>query len=136
MPSVNDALEAINNEWSTIAPTLEPDSITQAPLWINDISLPNGGKFSISSKWEHVKHQFHRVGRDVDIRTKKLAESWKPVAVLIAEEGVVYRDKNGQERTKRGNGDFEEVVEEHGGIPDIHAKGNDDEHYHMYFYGD
>ncbi len=38
-------------------------------LYINDISLPQGGRFDIDGKWVGTsRHEYHRLGRDVDIR--------------------------------------------------------------------
>jgi len=109
----------------------------QTPLNINDISLPNGGKFDVEGRWltrlRNAAHDFHRVGRDADIRTLRSFESEcyreGRNAIILSEyieNGVNLGFKNIL---------FEEIAEESGASPSpmIHGTGCN-EHYHIYFY--
>jgi hypothetical protein len=57
-----NAIDSISANYQRIFPA---DPI----LKINDISLPTGGRFDIWGHWEgNSDHEYHRLGRDVDIR--------------------------------------------------------------------
>jgi len=132
-----DSLIAIAEAW---ADTVQADSTLdnrQTPLNINDISLPNGGKFDVEGRWltrlRNAAHDFHRVGRDADIRTLRSFESEcyreGRNAIILSEyieNGVNLGFKNIL---------FEEIAEESGASPSpmIHGTGCN-EHYHIYFY--
>ena len=57
--NVLDALVSIATEYHSLFPS---DSL----IAINDISLPNGGRFDVFGNW-HKPHIFHRFGLDVDV---------------------------------------------------------------------
>lgn len=67
-----------NNHWGVPFTIIALDSIaanyrrlfpTDEMIKINDISLPLGGRFDINGQWSgNTYHEFHRFGRDVDIR--------------------------------------------------------------------
>lgn len=127
-----DSLIAIAKAWNGFA---ELDSIEagQAPLRINDMSLPNGGKFDIEGKFldRLSYHAYHRVGRDVDIRTTRILpeESGGRTGVLLEPVKI-------SGRTRYRNRTFEDLWVEKGANPRprVHAEGEDEEHYHIYFY--
>ena len=114
IPAVNNKLAEIAEAWLAMSPS-------HTRIAINDLSLPNGGRFRVAPPaWggsSHRAHQFHRVGRDADIKTSRGNV-----------EGAI-RLENGR------NKDFEDVVHGLGGFAEIHGAGTGDEHYHIYFYG-
>ncbi|MFB3041341.1 MAG: penicillin-insensitive murein endopeptidase [Candidatus Poribacteria bacterium] len=76
-------------------------------LQINDIGLPSGGKFDIFAQWTgNVKHEYHRLGLDVDVRSFTI-----PVGNRREFEKICLR-----------TGVFEVDLEV------------DPEHYHLYFW--
>lgn len=119
----------INDSW---------DVSGQSPLWINDMSLTNGSQFDECGNWNRP-HRFHRVGRDVDVRTQKLLAP--RLGILV--QGRNWKDEQGTLHRNRKNIDFQAVVEDLGGSPEpqVHSPGTDadttngNEHYHLYFYG-
>ena len=114
-PDVLAGLQQIAREWLTLAPS-------QAPLTINDVSLPWGGRFDIAGRWDG-SHSTHRVGRDADIRTTRSLST--RLGVLVG-----YDDRYG----KIMNKEFEELCLEAGASKaEIHGSGSN-EHYHVYFY--
>jgi hypothetical protein len=46
----------------------------------NDISLPNGGLFDISGNWA-PSHQLHRIGQNIDVRTRPPRSDGIPLAL-------------------------------------------------------
>jgi hypothetical protein len=122
-------------------------------LHINDISLPFGGKFDINGRW-YWKHQTHREGKDVDVRTE--INMWRVnrdstnvseyhrqgVWIRNPREEFInnYNQNNGKYHLSNnpnssldGNSEFEEMCEEHDGTADIHGRHSINEHYHIDF---
>jgi len=127
MEAFRDSLVSLAQAWQELA---DQDSIDtdQTPLTINDISLPNGGLFDISGRWR-ISHEYHRVGRDADIRTtRELPDDGGRVGVLLTQQ------------TTRNVNDVRNLLFERlclrKGISDlgVHRKGTSQEHYHLYFY--
>jgi murein endopeptidase len=68
-----------NNHWATATVNMNIENIAAeyrrsfpnlSPLAINDMSLPHGGRFDIDGRWAgNRRHQHHRNGQDVDIRS-------------------------------------------------------------------
>ncbi|MDZ7806089.1 MAG: hypothetical protein U5K71_03120 [Gracilimonas sp.] len=65
-----DSLIAIANAWADSVANDSTLDNRQTPLNINDISLPNGGRFDVFGSW-NAPHRTHRLGRDADIRTRR-----------------------------------------------------------------
>ena len=63
-------------------------------LWINDISLPMGGRFDIYGQWAgNAYHQYHRFGKDVDVdRTSMPAENEEEFVRVCLDNGVIDPD--------------------------------------------
>jgi hypothetical protein len=113
-PSVRTSLVQIARTWQAEYPD-------QAPLAINDLSLPMGGRFHIG-RWEDYSHQSHRFGRDADIRTTRSLRSRR--GILLTLRRGVYANK-----------EFERTCQRVGATrADIHSYGKPGEHYHVYFY--
>ncbi|MDZ7716201.1 MAG: hypothetical protein U5J95_08325 [Balneolaceae bacterium] len=96
--------------------------------------LPNGGKFDIEGKFldRLSYHAYHRVGRDVDIRTARNFPIYP-----IERNGVLLDRKVIGGEVQYINESFENLWLRKGGNPkpEIHGdhkKGT--EHYHIYFY--
>ena len=121
-PSVVTNLQDIAREWREIARASGTQDSLQAPLKINDLSLPWGGRFDIAGQW-NGSHETHRVGRDADIRTTRNLSTRHGILLTYDEE-----------LGRIGNIDFEELCLDTGasGI-EIHGTGTN-EHYHVYFY--
>lgn len=98
------------------------DSLGQDTLFINDISLPNGGLFdhkAITSPWT-APHATHRIGLDVDVRTE-----------LGNRRGVKVRNAQGQ---TVGNKEFVRLAKRFGVERlEPHDPRTDNEHYHLYY---
>lgn len=130
--AVVDSLQSLASSWQALVTAVNTLHNRQTPVRINDISLPKGGLFDVCGDWS-TPHQFHRVGKDVDIRT--VADS----SQLEQRRGVLLQTtrritEEGETELYRENQRFEEVVEEIGGIPEPHSEFTDSEHYHIYFY--
>ena len=121
-------LEDIADGWAAE----EPD---QSPLRINDMSLPQGGKFDVTGQWRG-SHTFHRVGRDADIRTTRdlTQRTGVLLTVELDGEGNPVTDQQGRQRFI--NREFEDLCVRNGAHPrpQIHSPGTNNEHYHVYFY--
>ena len=101
------------------------------------MSLPNGGKFDIFGRWTG-SHFYHRVGRDVDIRTTRnlpIGNNRNGVllTIVLDTSGDPLLDANNNEIFK--NRFFEELLFDLGADQNsgIHGTGLN-EHYHIYFY--
>ncbi len=115
-PEVDSALVFIATQWKNTHPT-------EAPLWINDMSLPMGGLFDVNGLWTLGSgHHLHRLGRDADVKTKRQGSG---AGVLL--DTTLVKPKNLS---------FEELVIASGGcpVPQIHSGGTPNEHYHLFFY--
>ncbi len=128
-----ETLINIDSAWAAEAPPSEPGSSAQAPFRVNDMSLPLGGKFDVFGNWLPLSnHQFHRVGRDADIRTQRSGLS----RIGIYVRNVDVRNADDMVETKRKSPEFDELVRRYGAEARVHGKKKDysDEHYHLYFY--
>ncbi len=110
-------------------------------LYINDMSLPLGGKFDVNAKWTGA-HETHRTGHDVDIRTDLFY--YDTLGQLIHRIGVPVRAPRSEPfNTSSGSINTQSILEinrhfarfcsENGGIPDIHYDNTIDEHCHIDF---
>ena len=144
VPSVLDSLASFADTWASVVveDIAEPDD--QTPLYYNDISLPSGGMFDVCGNW-HSPHTFHRVGRDIDIRTTR----WLPSTDTDyphSREGVYltpFTDELGKESHVNVLFEAEMLalgasnIKPHG-RPKISDEtgllSNGDEHYHVYFF--
>lgn len=75
-------------------------------LIVNDGSLPWGGLYDYKDTWK-PPHGSHRIGTDIDVRSKNIPE--------------------------RNRKDFEKLACDSGGYPKLEYPGADNEHYHLYF---
>lgn len=124
-----EALIGLNAAWSDTAPS------GQYPLWINDMSLPKGGKFDIAGTWTPAgdrNHRLHRVGRDVDIRIRRDGDSHTGVEIREVRDalGNLLLDSHGL--TILQNTWFERFAIQFGANPKpaVHNRN----HYHLFFY--
>lgn len=120
-----DSLISIAYAWNELS---EQDSIDegQSPIHFNDMSVPNGGLFDISGKWQ-PSHDFHRVGRDVDVRTTR---DNSRIGVFLSQRVIAGIEQYLNE-------DFENLCVEKGAnpTPSVHGKYDEgNEHYHVYSY--
>lgn len=132
-----DFLINLSNSWEAMILADSTQDNRQTPLNINDMSLPNGGKFDIYGRWTG-SHSYHRVGRDVDIRTSRnlpIGNNRNGVLLtaLVNELGEPILDVNNNKIYK--NRVFEELLFDLGADQNsrIHGIGSN-EHYHIYFY--
>ncbi len=132
-PAVAVLLDSLAARWSRLAAdsTYGIDE-SEYPLEYNDISLPNGGRFDISGNWtnrqpSYTQHQYHRVGRDLDLRTNSEASqraSGVGLDVQVCEANICWYK----------NRLFEKLVEDLNGTADVHERNTRIEHYHLQFY--
>jgi hypothetical protein len=106
---------------------------SQTPLQVNDISLPFGGKFQEDGDWTYERaHQYHQLGRDVDLRTQRSSKPDQRFRVGIYVETDTDR---GPER--RRNKGFEKLLRRFPGVvASVHNDETIYEHYHLYFYSE
>jgi hypothetical protein len=120
-PATVTELIAVNSRWSA---EYEEDE-----LWINDMSLPTGGRFDVFGNW-YGDHSFHRLGRDVDVRTTRSAS-----IVGVPVETLGSYVENNQTKLIVKNRDFDTLTKQITGLEaQVHDKGGSNEHYHIYFY--
>ncbi|MEX2602788.1 MAG: hypothetical protein WD361_01230, partial [Gracilimonas sp.] len=128
-----DSLGSLAVTWNELADSAIINA-DETPLRFNDMSLPNGGKFDLDGRWltelVGIAHDYHRVGRDLDIRTTRtLPVEGGRIGILLepflVNGEIVYR-----------NTIFEELCTEKGAnpIPRVHGENTSQEHYHIYFY--
>jgi hypothetical protein len=128
---------AIANEWHANNPT-------EYILRINDISLPNGGKFDVDGSWRGP-HQTHRNGEDIDIRTELYFYN-RQGQVIHRDGGVPVRTPRtetfnlpyvGNELVLNPNSilshhrGFRTICEENNFTADLHNRYTTNEHYHL-----
>ena len=126
----------IANDWHNEFPN-------ELILQINDISLPNGGKFDHSSlsPWRGP-HADHREGRDIDIRTDLYFYNIQ--GQLQHRIGVPVRYPRDEPFNTPGGGlnpnstlvydlDFERICRTNNGRARIHNDNTTNEHYHIDF---
>ncbi len=99
-------------------------------LFINDISLIDGGWFDVNGRWSG-SHNSHRVGRDADILTTTTEGGdgvWVHQETYADGSPVVF-----PKGRKLGNSGFEQLVEDNCGrvYPELSLN-----HYHIRFYPD
>lgn len=100
------------------------DSLGQDTLFINDISLPDGGLFDHQATW-NAPHATHRTGLDVDVRTELLS-------VNPPRRGVKVRDSRGE---TVGNKEFVRLAKRFGAKRlEPHDPQTGNEHYHLYYW--
>lgn len=124
-----DSLISVANTWHELVTNDETMDDRQTPLNINDMSLPNGGLFDIGGRWS-PSHDYHRIGRDADIRTTRSF----PITPSVR-NGVLLRRIVINEVEHFLNSRFEELSIAKGANPkpQVHGSGAN-EHYHLYFY--
>jgi len=135
-----DFLIELSNTWDTFVQIDTTQDNRQTPLNINDISLINGGLFDIAARWNPA-HNYHRVGRDVDIRTTRTLPF---TGVFSARNGVLLKrvlNQNGEPLLDDDQNEvfknqlFEDLLFILGADRDSRVHGiEDEEHYHIYFY--
>jgi hypothetical protein len=136
--AANFTYEPDENHWalqSTIDTLLAVNATWKAKgmdkLWINDMSLRFGGHFDVFGYWDGA-HRFHRVGRDVDVKTTRTSS----LPGVEVETVSSYTDGDGGTVIVAANKDFEIVATDHGLYPvaQVHGDGTGNEHYHLFFY--
>lgn len=122
------ALTQVSREWNQSA-EIGLIEFDQIPLHINDISLPNGGLFDIEGGWT-PSHDYHRVGRDADIRTTRTLK------INGGRVGVYLIPITVGKRKEYRNLIFERIWLRNGAYPEPkpHFPNTINEHYHVYFY--
>jgi hypothetical protein len=109
-----------NNHWGGLLILQAIDSIaakyhhlfpSDLRIGVNDMSLPLGGRFDIYGHWTgNSDHQYHRFGKDVDVRSFSIpVDNREDFEAICSDYGAL------------------EVVLEYAGVP-----GRD--HYHLYFW--
>ncbi|MBO6586911.1 MAG: hypothetical protein JJ953_12455 [Gracilimonas sp.] len=137
-----DSLISLANNWANLVASDSEQDDRQVPLNINDLSLPNGGKFDLEGRWltrlHRAAHDYHRVGRDADIRTTRkfpIGNGRNGVLLtrLLDGNGTPVLDTEGNEVYV--NRAFQRQIILHGANrkSGIHGSGKN-EHYHVYFY--
>jgi len=76
-------------------------------LVVTDASLADGGLYDYKNTWS-PPHRTHRIGTDIDVRSKSIPE--------------INRKE------------FETIVCKNYGLPYLEARGLDNEHYHLFFF--
>ncbi len=131
-PTVNDALQTIANDWQAWFngndadgnPNAHPDDKFKGndELWVNDMSLPDGGLFDIDGDWEKP-HSSHREGKDVDIWT------WRNTHPGIPSGGTAGYKGSGKDYLN----DFNKIVNKYGGSAEYHPTPPRSNHIHIDF---
>ncbi|MBI2619316.1 MAG: penicillin-insensitive murein endopeptidase [Ignavibacteriales bacterium] len=139
-----------NNHWASasvvtniqrIASRYRQQFPTEQPLYINDMSLPFGGRFDIFGQWEgYSDHQYHRQGTDVDIRSTTISDDDRYIDVnrngrYDSGEPITF-DLNNNGQYDYTNAAFEEICRANDVLrPDLEFPGVlGQEHYHLYFH--
>jgi hypothetical protein len=132
MAILNFQSVAIGNDWHTNYPT-------EHILMINDISLPNGGKFDIDGSWRG-SHQTHREGEDADLRSSiydgdRYIDNNNSGNYDVGIDELIDRNNNGIYDSSILEG-FKSICERVGidcvlEYPDNRGEGN--EHWHLNF---
>ena len=135
-----------NNHWGALLTLQAIDSIAaeyhrifpdNLLLAINDISLPMGGRFDINGLWVgNRKHQYHRFGRDVDVRSGTIPvgddfEDANANGQYDAGEPLTS-DANRNGRFDSNRREFVEICLEEGALEVLLE--SDPEHFHVYFW--
>jgi len=76
-------------------------------LVVTDASLADGGLYDYQNTWR-PPHRTHRIGTDIDVRSKNILERNRYI--------------------------FESIVCDNYGLPRLEFAGQGNEHYHLYFY--
>ena len=127
----------IANQWHN-------DNPDESTLRINDISLPNGGKFDVRGDWD-APHSSHREGQDVDIRTQLYfydhqgeiyhKDGGIPVRTPLTEPfNLLYENDElrlNPQSIITNNDEFERICRENNFTANIHLANSTSEHYHL-----
>jgi hypothetical protein len=135
-----------NNHWGTqgtmtavlaIARTYNAAFPNDEILSINDMSLPQGGRFDLSASWSgNTHHQYHRFGRDADVRSRTIpiGDTYRDLnhngQYDVGEPLVI--DENGNGAYDRNRERFEEICLA-SGVVEVLLESNP-EHYHLFFW--
>jgi hypothetical protein len=93
--------------FNNIASSYSQKFPTSQLLIVTDASLAYGGLYDYQNTWV-PPHKTHRIGTDIDVRSKNIPEN---------------------NRSK-----FENIVCDNYGSPKLEYPGQDNEHYHLYFF--
>ncbi len=85
-PTLNGALENIASDYIT--------AYQGVRIRINDMSLPNGGKFDINGSWGG-SHSSHRCGKNADISARGINESGTLVELNLIKMRAIIRNRTG-----------------------------------------
>lgn len=102
-----NATPGVNSLFSNIASTYYQQFPTDQLLVVTDASLAWGGLYDYKDTWA-PPHTYHRIGTDIDVRSKNIPESNRK--------------------------EFEKIVCKNYGFPDLEYEGQANEHYHLYFF--
>ena len=83
-------------------------------LVVTDASLAYGGLYDYQNTWA-PPHKTHRVGTDIDVRSKNIP-------------------KKDSQRKVDNRQEFESIVCRNYGYPKLEFPGQVNEHYHLYFF--
>jgi len=96
----------VNSIFYRIAYEYQEKFPNDGTLVVTDASLAWGGLYDYMNTWD-TPHTYHRIGTDIDVRSKNIPED--------------NRDE------------FEKIVCENYGFPKLESPGKPNEHYHLYF---
>ncbi len=114
-----------NNHWVSLGTSITMSYLMEAyyrdygaGLYVNDGSLPFGGKFDVDGSWTIARgHSLHRRGIDVDIRLYDTANTAANETVAKNINKLVYKEKWLKKRL----------------FGEVHGSGGD-RHWHIYFW--
>jgi hypothetical protein len=149
LPASSPFLTPDNDHWGMASTLSEIDSIAaiyrrlfpdDSILYINDISLPMGGRFDIRGKWKGSKdHQYHRFGKDIDVRSSTIPEG--DAYRDLDRDGEydvgepLLRDVNKNKVYDRNRQGFEDICTKYSTVEILlEDPGRANEHYHLFFW--
>jgi hypothetical protein len=129
VPGIDLSLDLIATEYNRLFPG-------GPRLVITDASLQHGGRYEIHGNWTHKSHFYHRIGLDVDLRSKDiLDEPYIDTNKNGAYDlGEPFTDRNGNGKRDLNRTKLEEILTKR--VPDykLEDSGGRNEHYHLYFW--
>ncbi|MGH2569299.1 MAG: hypothetical protein ACRDGA_13255, partial [Bacteroidota bacterium] len=120
---------------------LFPDS---PRLVVTDASLQHGGRYEINGDWTHGSHKYHRIGLDVDLRSRDILD--EPYIDLNQNDeydlGEPFTDRNGNGKRDAARTELKEILSKEGGVPrwqlepEIIKAGKiiQGEHFHLFYW--
>jgi hypothetical protein len=105
-------------------------------LTITDASLQYGGRYEINGDWTHRSHFYHRIGLDVDLRSKNILD--EPYIDSNKngryDFGEPFIDRNGNGKRDLNRTRLRDILK--GFVPhfELEDPAGNNEHFHLYFW--